>query len=344
MIKSEQASLSVMRIAAITLIAIFSLSVCVLGKSMDVKNVKIVLSDNCEIDVLTTKSVVSDILEENHIVVLPEENVVPNLDSEITENSSKIVITGRTQDAHSVVAIAEEGESLGLDQLLSTYNTIIEKIVETEEEIPYETETNDDSNPDETTTTVVSREGENGVKKSVYKIKYQNDIEIDRSLINEEVIKEPINKIVHITNVTSRGSNSKTRTNTNAKTEDKKEEKKIEKPTSNGNALAERVKGIEPEIKTMNASAYSPSSTGSTRTASGATATAWYTIAAGKGYPMGTIMYVPYFKNQPNGGWFVVQDRGGAITNNKIDVFMNTHNECITFGRRNLECYVYVLD
>ena len=33
---------------------------------------------------LTTKTVVADILEESHIVVLPEENVVPNLTSEIT--------------------------------------------------------------------------------------------------------------------------------------------------------------------------------------------------------------------------------------------------------------------
>ena len=64
MIKSEQASLSVMRIAVITVFTIFMLSVCVLAASSDVKNVKIVLSDNCEIDVLTTKTVVSDILEE----------------------------------------------------------------------------------------------------------------------------------------------------------------------------------------------------------------------------------------------------------------------------------------
>ena len=73
-------------------------------------------------------------------------------------------------------------------------------------------------------------------------------------------------------------------------------------------------------------------------------ASAWYTVAAGKGYPIGTIIYIPYFKNQPNGGWFVVQDRGGAISNNKIDIYMNTYNECISFGRRNLECYIYVVN
>ena len=101
----------------------------------------------------------------------------------------------------------------------------------------------------------------------------------------------------------------------------------------------------------MNTSAYTASECGKSvdspgygRTASGEKATAWYTIAAGKGYPMGTIMYIPHFKSSPNGGWFVVQDRGSSISNNKIDIYMNTYNECVTFGRRNLECYIYRVD
>ena len=41
-------------------------------------------------------------------------------------------------------------------------------------------------------------------------------------------------------------------------------------------------------------------------------------------------------------GVYAVEDRGGAITNNKLDIYMNTYNECIQFGRRNIECYIYV--
>ncbi|MCI8620868.1 MAG: hypothetical protein HFJ50_03585 [Clostridia bacterium] len=332
MIKSEQASLSVMRIAVITIIAIFMLSVCVLAASSEVKNVKIVLSDNCEIDVLTTKTVVADILEESHIVVLPEENVVPNLTSEITDTSSKIVITGRTQDAYSAVAIAEEEGSVYLDQLLSAYNTIIEKIVVIEENIPYQTITKDVSTSNEGTVTTTLQDGKEGLKKATYKVKYQNDIEIGRTLINEEVIGEPTDKIVQIANVTNRGSKNETR----------KPQEKKETNGASGGTLASKVEGIEPIVKTLNASAYTASE-GHEKTASGALAKAWYTVAAGKGYPMGTIIYIPHFANQPNGGWFVVQDRGGAITNNKIDIYMNTYNECITFGRRNIECYIYLV-
>ena len=70
------------------------------------------------------------------------------------------------------------------------------------------------------------------------------------------------------------------------------------KPSSN-KSLARRVEGIEPVVKTLNASAYTASSS-SARTASGATATAWYTVAAGSGLPIGTVIYIPYFASQPN--------------------------------------------
>ncbi len=338
MIKSEQASLSVKRIAVITVLAIFILSVGVLATSTGVKNVKIVLADNCEIDVLTTKSVVSDILEENRIIVLPEENVVPNLDSEIIDNFSTIIITGRTQDAYSVVEASEEDENVRLDSLLSSYNTITEKMVTIDEKIPYETIMKDSSSSSEGMATSVLQEGQEGLKRSTYKIKYQNDIEIGRTLVSEETIKEAVNKIVQVTTVTARSSTEGSRVH-------------ITVPDPSDSTLASKVKGIQPTIKTMNTSAYTASECGKSvdspgygRTASGEKATAWYTIAAGKGYPMGTIMYIPHFKSSPNGGWFVVQDRGSSISNNKIDIYMNTYNECVTFGRRNLECYIYRVD
>lgn len=333
MIKSEQASLSVTRIAVITILTIFALTVGVFASSVQLKNVKIVLSDNCEIEVFTTKTVVSDILEENHIVVLPEENVFPNFDSEIINNSSRIIITGITQDNAVTTAIAKEGEGIQLDRLLSAYNTIVEKIIIEEEEIPYETITNDVSTSD-VTTERVTRNGRVGLKRVTYKVKFQNDIEIERIKISEEIIKEAVDKIVKISNMSSKYNSLARETATRI----------------DGASLAARVQGITPIVKTLNTSAYaastcdkSPDSPSYGITASGARAVAWYTVAAGKSYPMGTIMYIPYFKDYPNGGWFVVQDRGGAITDNKLDVFMNTYNECIKFGRRNLECYIYVL-
>lgn len=252
MIKSEQASISVTRIAIITAITIFALSISVLAASTDVRNVKIVLSDNCEIEVLTTKEKVADILAENHIIILPEENVVPNLDSEIKNNHSKIVITGKTQDAAVVAALSEESEGIHLDQLLSAYNTITEKIIVEEEEIPYETITKDVSNQTGNNTTSVLQQGKTGIKLITYRVKYQNDIEIERTILNEEIVNDAVDKVVQVSNVTTRkGSSVNRSTNTSAPV-----------TTKSGSSLAAKVSGITPVKKTLNASAYTASTCG----------------------------------------------------------------------------------
>lgn len=106
-----------------------------------------------------------------------------------------------------------------------------------------------------------------------------------------------------------------------------------------------QVEGIIPEVKTMTATAYCPCAkccgkcTGIT--ASGEVATQWCTIGASTQYPFGTIIYIPSLADKPNMGWFIVQDRGGKISNNKIDIFFSTHSEAYNFGRKTFECYIY---
>ena len=115
--------------------------------------------------------------------------------------------------------------------------------------------------------------------------------------------------------------------------------------TTASTTLAKKVEGITPKVATFNTSAYCPcmSCCGKTNgiTSSGALASQWYTLAAGSVYPIGTVIYIPYFKDKPNGGWFVVQDRGGAISSDRLDIFYNSHSSALQFGRRYLECYVY---
>lgn len=331
--ENEQASLSIKKIALITIILIFMLGVGVRATTDSLNTVEIILSDNYKIEVITTKKVVSEILEENHIIVLPTEVVVPGLDAEISEKNASITIAS-INNATEVVPLADEGESVSMEQLLSNYTPVIEKIVTESEEIPFETVDkkgkviNTENSGKKYTTT---RAGKVGERRKTYKIKYQNDQEIERTQISDEIVKEPSNEIV---TETIKYVNA---TTLNGKT------------TVSAKELAKMVEGIEPIKKTLNTSAYtastcdkSPSSPTYGITASGARATAWYTVAAGSAYPMGTIIYIPYFANKPNGGWFVVQDRGGAIKNNKLDVYMNTYSECVSFGRRNLECYIYV--
>lgn len=334
--KNEQASLPVLKIIIVTIIMVLALGITVLGFNANINNVKIIFANNYEIEVLTTKTKVADILEESHIVILPEENVVPNLESEISETKT-ITISTVSNSSSEVVKLAEENTEVTLEQLLGNYSPIVEKIVVEEVVIPFETITKNVSNNSSSTTNKVLQNGKDGLKKVTYKVKYQNDIEIERTILSEEIIKEAVDKIVQIQ------SKSTTTTTTSRGTVDRTVSVGS---SSTAKTLSAKVEGITPIVKTMNTSAYCAcvkccgKSNGIT--SSGAKATAWYTLAAGKGYPIGTIIYIPALSNKPNGGWFVVQDRGGAISNNKLDVFCSTHNEALQFGRKNLECYIYM--
>lgn len=329
MMKSEVASISIKRILLLSLVFVFILGIGVLASSTSINSVKIILSNNYEINVLTTKTKVNEILEESHIVVLPEENVIPNLESNITETKT-IIISKTLDEGINAIKLSQEDSKISMDQLLGDYTPIIERIVTEQVPIPFETITKDISGGSSDTNNKVIKQGKDGLKEITAKIKYQNDIEIERTVINEVVITEPVNKVVQVNkNVTNRSQEARTTVT-----------------TVSSSSLAKAVEGKNPVVKKFNTSAYCScskccgKSTGIT--ASGKRASSWYTLAAGKGYPIGTIIYIPYFKNKPNGGWFVVQDRGGAISNNRLDVYMGTHNQALQFGRKTLECYVYM--
>lgn len=68
-------------------------------------------------------------------------------------------------------------------------------------------------------------------------------------------------------------------------------------------------------------------------TASGAIAAAGRTVAADTSIlPFGTKIVI-------NGQVYVVEDRGGAIKNNHIDIFFSTHEEALQWGKRYATVY-----
>ena len=61
----------------------------------------------------------------------------------------------------------------------------------------------------------------------------------------------------------------------------------------------------------------------------GTRATAGRTVAASSKFTFGTKLNI-------NGRTYVVEDRGGAINGNKIDIFVNSHAEALAWGVRYL--------
>lgn len=310
------------RIVFISIILICCVTLGVIANKTDVNYVTIEFPEDVETIVMTSSVKVSDILSENHIIVLPDENVYPALESNI--DLTKTIKISKKSD--TPIIVAEDVESVTTEEILGKYVTIVEKIVTEQIEIPYETITKDVSQEGTETKDTVLQEGANGIKEIKYKVKYQDDVEIDRVVISETVIKEPVDKIIQIsTKIVSRGAN---------------------RVAYSASTVAASVDGIEPQVRTLNTSAYCPCAQccGKSNgiTSSGAPAKEWYTVAAGSGYPIGTVIYIPALADKPNGGWFVVEDRGGAISNNRIDVFMGSHSAALQYGRKNLECYIYI--
>lgn len=119
-----------------------------------------------------------------------------------------------------------------------------------------------------------------------------------------------------------------------AKEEEKKKQTKIatnKQVTSRGGKQVRETQN-NGEWIAFNASAYCPCAKccGKTNgiTASGTKATAGRTVAMPKGYSFGTKIEIKGM------GTYTVEDRGGAITGNKIDIFFNTHQEALNFGRK----------
>ena len=305
--REEKASISIMKIICVSIILILISGISVLAVSTDLKDITIVLQNGYEMTTVTSKSKVSDVLSENNIVLNENQKTIPDLDSEITSGDT-IKITDKSYNEVQIAKISEEGIETSLDQLLESYAPITEKIVVEQVVIPYETITKNTTGTSTDTTNKVVQEGKDGLKEVTYKVKYQNDVEIEKSVISEVVVQEPVDKIVQVQKkVTSRSSTL---------------------PRVSSNSTGGTVYKI---------TAYCPCSKccGKTtgRTASGTTATAGRTVAASSKFAFGTKLNI-------GGHVYTVEDRGGAVKGNKIDIFVNSHAEALQWGVRYLNVSV----
>lgn len=203
---NEKASIGLFRILAISLVIIFIMGIGVMASNAKFSSVKIILSNDYEMTVLTTKTKVSEILEENNITLEENEVVSPTLDEEITQNK-----TIRISNSDDVIEVAQEEKIITQEEILSSYGTITEKLITEQITIPYETITKEATGEVGTKQNRVVQEGKDGLKEVVYKVKYQGEEEIERTEISSTVISEPVNKIIEVRTyqVTSRSSSER---------------------------------------------------------------------------------------------------------------------------------------
>ena len=209
---NDKASISLKKIVCISIILIFLLSIGVMAGNVNVRTVKIVLSSGYEMEVLTTKTSVKDILDENHIVLLEDEKVTPDTSEELSDNNT-IIISDESEEVKEATTKVEKSSDVTTEEILNNnYSKITEKTVVEQVEIPFETITKDVTTGSGTKQDRVVRQGENGIKEITYKIKYQNGEEIEKKEISSKIIKEPVDKIIEVRTkqVTTRGGSRTT--------------------------------------------------------------------------------------------------------------------------------------
>lgn len=303
--REEKASISIIKIICVSIILILLSGIGVMAVNTNLKDIKIILQNGYEMTALTSKATVSEVLEENNIVLEENQKTIPDLNAEISAGQT-IQITDKSYNEVQIAKISEEGVQTSLEQLLENYAPITEKIIVEQVTIPYETITKNTTETTSNTKNTVLQQGKDGLKEVTYKVKYQNDLEIEKTVISEVVIKEPVNKIVQV-------------------------QKKVE--TSRSASLPRTSTTAEVNGETYKITAYCSCSKccGKTtgRTASGTQATAGRTVAAPSKFAFGTKLNI-------GGQIYTVEDRGGAITGNKIDIYVNSHSAALQWGVRYL--------
>lgn len=203
----ENASLSIMKIICVSIILILISGIGVLAVNKNVTDVKIILQNGYEMKAITSKEKVSEVLEENNIILEENQKTIPDLNENIT-SGTVIKITDKSYNEVKIAEVSEQGVQTSLDELMQNYAPITEKIVVEQVTIPFETITKNVAGTDKNTQSKVIKQGEEGLKEVTYKIKYQNDVEIEKTVLSEKVIKEPVSKVVQINKkaVTTRGA------------------------------------------------------------------------------------------------------------------------------------------
>lgn len=204
-----------------------------------------------------------------------------------------------------------------------TINRVDEKVMVENETIPYQVVTKKNNDMDEGTYRVV-QDGLEGEKEVRYLIKYMDGQEVARSYLDETVLTQAVDRIVEKGTV-------KTMTT----------------------ARGDTVRYTDMQLMQLTAYEAGPQSTGKTpdhpnygRTGSGRRVQEYHTVAAPKSIPLYTRLYIPYMvqwyaaRGIEIDGIFEVEDRGGGVKGDQLDIYMESLSQCRQFGRkRNVKVY-----
>ncbi len=314
----------------VTLILLCS-SVTVFGMKNEIK----VVVDGEAIEITTLSKKVNKIFENNGITVTEKDKVSVALDSVVKDGdviyiNKAINVDLNVDGATLAIASAEntikdmlnaEGIEISADdKIVPPVDTVLssgmkievtrvnKQVVDQVQQIAYQTEVRKNSDMTQGKEKVV-QEGVPGEKLITTEVVYENGTEVSRRVLSEKIQKAPVKKIVDIGTLgvvrASRGG----------------EFSYSEKITLTSTAYtADR----------GDAGSHTATGTKCRRDVNG-----YSTVAVDpRVIPLGTKLYIEGY------GLAIAEDTGGAIKGKKIDVYLNTYEEMINWGRKQVNVYI----
>lgn len=297
------------------------------------------------------RGTVEDVLKKANITLTDAQVVTPALNQYVTEDtviniengySVEITADGETKKVVAPIGTVENAlEALSYkvsdEDIISVdknaevkpdmkikIQRVTYKQTKKTEEVSYNTVTKTTDNLDPGKTKV-EKEGKNGVKEITTKTKYIDGKKIESEVINEEITKEPVDKVVLV---------GKETTQTSYAPFEVKSSGSNTFTDSNGNTVAySRVLTGSGTAYTAPAGAY---------TATGVPAYLGGVAVNPNIIPYGSRLYIASTDGSVVYGYATAVDTGGALMAGTalVDLFYPSYGECVNFGRRNVNVYV----
>jgi len=302
------------------------------------RNTVEVVVDGQKVEITTLSKNLKTILDNNGITVAQKDKISVELDSEVNDGDIiyinkavdvEIIVDGKNLsiasaektvkdmlEAENIKISQEDKITPSIDENLQAGMTVEVTRVEKEllkevQPIAFETETRKNSELNQGVEEVV-QDGSNGERTITTEVVYENGKEVNRRVVKEVVSKNPINKIIDIGTLAvvrpSRGSN--------------------------GQDIA-----YSSMISCMSTAYTSDRGDSGTVTATGTTVRrnpdGYSTVAVDpRVIPLGTKLYIEGY------GLAIAEDTGGAIVGNKVDVYVDSYDEAVNWGRRQVNVYI----
>lgn len=194
----------------------------------------------------------------------------------------------------------------GMEIVVSRVNT---QTVSVEEEIPFETVRKASIYINKGTENV-KQAGQKGKRLSTYTVTLKNGEEVERKLISQQVVSQPVNALIEYgsggTITTKDGTVLRYKRVIDVKATAYTTEGYADKTNALGRVARPGTIAVDPRIIPMRSKVY-------------------VTSQNAKGWVYGTA---------------VCEDTGGAIKGNIVDLFFSTRAECFSFGRRSARVYI----